>query len=215
LLPYRLKGGNMSDIRILAHDIDNKLTALLGFSTLGDKIVACLPASHQKDQLTKILKVIKESAEKIKEACDDHITEKIETVDIVETMMEVSKNDEIKTELMVISKPVLDISKSKFIRMFENILKNAKEQGSTCVSVEVRSTGIIFRDNGGGIPEDILHKLKMKEKVTSKKNGHGYGVGSMRMFCEARGWSISFDNGINQFNHPHKSGQGLVIKIGF
>ena len=81
------------------------------------------------------------------------------------------------------------IKPSDFKRMISNLLNNAvqaldnKADGKVMLSLEVDTQWVIItiEDNGKGIPEETIAKIRNNIRVTEgKDNGHGIGLGQVR-----------------------------------
>jgi signal transduction histidine kinase len=56
---------------------------------------------------------------------------------------------------------------------------------------------ITVSDNGPGIEESVIGKL-FKEKITTKTDGHGYGLQICRQVVEHHGGAISVRSRVNE-----------------
>jgi len=93
---------------------------------------------------------------------------------------------------------------SKLKRVIMNLVNNATDvllakkipdgQISITASVTEGSTKLVVRDNGPGIPADILSKLFEPFVTKNKANGTGLGLAIVRQFVEAHGGTISVTN---------------------
>lgn len=99
-----------------------------------------------------------------------------------------------------------------FKRIISNLLNNAIEastEGVSFVKVEIKQTGAIvsitIRDNGKGIPDEILKKLG-SEEITSKALGNGIGFkNSLELLKEWQGDLRILETG--------KNGTVLLIEL--
>lgn len=70
-----------------------------------------------------------------------------------------------------------------FSRVLSNIIDNAIEAGSNIINIDIRNIfdekeyiDIEVKDNGKGIPMEILKRISEGQQVTGKANGHGLGL---------------------------------------
>jgi PAS domain S-box-containing protein len=85
--------------------------------------------------------------------------------------------------------PTVEGDRDALARCFENLLSNALEHGGPDVSVAVGATegGFYVADDGPGIPPE---KDVFAPGVTSKADGSGMGLASVRQIVHAHGWDI-------------------------
>ena len=94
-------------------------------------------------------------------------------------------------------------------RLLDNLLLNARMQGSNCVVIEVSRQFLCFTDNGGGVEESILQKLQRGEKVSVKGPSGGRGYSQIISLCKSLGWSYDVRN----IETEH--GVGLSVRLNF
>lgn len=96
------------------------------------------------------------------------------------------------------------ISGHRLKRALSNIIDNSYEaisqQGKIVVSITLEGghARISVKDNGKGIPMDILPKLMQKGSTFGKEEGNGLGLYDARKTIEAWGGSISLESKVNQ-----------------
>jgi signal transduction histidine kinase len=79
----------------------------------------------------------------------------------------------------------------------ENLLRNAFEAGATRVELRTRFEGgteklvLVVRDDGPGIPPDILDRLLRQPVTHGKRDGHGFGLYFSRRLIELLGGSLT------------------------
>lgn len=95
---------------------------------------------------------------------------------------------------------VIDIDKTRFMRVLQNLLNNAVEAmgdagGRIAIgaSIEEGSLRIDLADNGPGIPEAIRSRVFEPFVTFGKRKGTGLGMAIARTIVEAHGGSISFE----------------------
>jgi len=114
------------------------------------------------------------------------------------------------TELLCIEALPSDI-----YRMLSNILNNSiqalsdKKDAEIVIRLEVEGerAKIIIQDNGKGMPEKVLNKLRNKIAVThGKEDGHGIGMGQVRKALEDNEGTIEIESQV---------GKGTAITLTF
>ena len=108
-----------------------------------------------------------------------------------------------------------------FINIFNNskdVLKNKDEEERIFFIKEYsrkKDVVIEFKDNGGGIPGDILHKI-FEPYFTTKHKSKGTGLGlhmSYKLIVEGMGGDIKVENENFTFNGKNYSGAKFILTI--
>jgi signal transduction histidine kinase len=100
--------------------------------------------------------------------------------------------------------------KTSFQRVISNIVNNSVESKPSKISVTAMARSdklvVTIQDNGCGMPEEILEKIRAGESGFSyqKENGNGLGVSSAIEF--AKGWQ-------GQFSIHSKLNEGTMVQI--
>jgi hypothetical protein len=94
-------------------------------------------------------------------------------------------------------------------RLLDNLLLNARNQGSDCVVIEVNSNSLSFTDNGGGVEDSIMEKLQRGERISLKGPSGGRGYSQIISLCKTLGWSYDVRN------RQHEYGRGLSVRLSF
>jgi PAS domain S-box-containing protein len=81
-------------------------------------------------------------------------------------------------------------------RLVENLFKNAFEHGGADVSVTVGvlADGFYVEDDGPGVPVDERDRV-FEAGYSTKPEGHGFGLASVRHLAVAHGWDITVTEG--------------------
>ncbi|MBI5238817.1 MAG: response regulator, partial [Deltaproteobacteria bacterium] len=177
----------------IAHELNNPLMGILGFSqilmdTPGDKLVKDI-----KEKLRKIYHESMRTARIVRNLLTfarDQKTERdyIDVNDIVKHTIELKeyslRANNIKVELRLgpeLPRTMVDLYQLQ--QVFINIINNAEDamagkQG--LIEIETKkergNLKIIFKDNGPGIPKEIIHKV-FDPFFTTKDVGKGTGLG--------------------------------------
>jgi len=84
------------------------------------------------------------------------------------------------------------VDKVHFFRINENVIKNSIEADATKLRIICAENKISFFDNGSGMTKDSIESIA--KSGTSKKTGHGIGLGSIASFCTDHGYRMKFGN---------------------
>jgi signal transduction histidine kinase len=124
-------------------------------------------------------------------------------------------NDQTDVELKRWEAPlIVNMDKSQLLRVFTNLMKNAveaiPEDRKGHISVELKKEGddalIVFKDNGTGIPENIVDKI-FSPYFTTKSSGTGLGLAMTKNIIE-------FWNGQIWFETEPGKGTTFFVKLG-
>jgi two-component system sporulation sensor kinase A len=189
----------------IAHEIRNPLGGIELLSSLIYESVE--NNSKHKEYSGKILKEITGLKELITSYLNFSRTapampEEINIPGIVEETLSYLQNDIEKLNIAVqkdFQLKKITFDKIHFRNILLNLLKNSIESinangGIMIYSGREKNRSIIqIRDNGGGIPEEIIEKI-FDPFFTTKSNGTGLGLAACRKFCEENGALLSAEN---------------------
>ncbi len=106
--------------------------------------------------------------------------------------------------------PVVDLDTDQIQQVLLNLVNNSVEADpfaaitlQTEHDAAANMVRLLVKDNGPGIDEAILNRL-FTEKITTKVDGHGYGLPICRQIIEGHGGTISVQS---------KKGEGVVFVI--
>ncbi len=89
--------------------------------------------------------------------------------------------------------PRIPLDKSLFREVLINLIENSIDAGATQVKVSTTYKDgrvfVVFRDNGPGIPEEIMDKL-FSPYVSTKEEGWGLGLSIVKKIVEDHGGRI-------------------------
>ena len=177
----------------IAHELNNPLTAVIGY--------AQLLTSSEKDNpgLTKKLTMIDESAQRCKRIIDNLLkfarqqkTVRIKTRvnDIITKSIELINYDLQKNNIQVQTEPgsdlpVITVDPYQIQQVLINLMQNARDamlnsgsRGGIRISTFQREKNVVIRlaDNGPGIPPEIANRI-FDPFFTTKEVGKGTGLG--------------------------------------
>jgi two-component system sporulation sensor kinase A len=118
---------------------------------------------------------------------------------IDESLIQIKVSENVSFETIIKSDKKIRLDKSKFIRVFNNLFKNAVEAmpdgGKITIIVEEKQSDISIEiiDTGLGIPEEKINNLFSPFQSTKAK-GMGLGLTFCKKTVEAHGGSISVDS---------------------
>jgi PAS domain S-box-containing protein len=94
------------------------------------------------------------------------------------------------------SLPVVSGDKSRVIRLFENLFRNAIEHNDDPVEVTVGATedGFFVADDGAGIPSEDRASVFEHGKTTNE-DGTGLGLSIVEDIAGAHGWTVEVEEG--------------------
>ena len=196
----------------IAHEINNYLTILLG----NVELIPLFLDNNDIDKAAQKLPLMKKTLEKIA-AFSETLVEYgrpqrcFEIIDlnqmisrVVDFLKPQNRFDEIEiaTELSPQIPPV-KVDSGQIQQVIVNLLHNAGDELSvgeqaepvihieTSGSREGKSTIISVSDNGRGIPEELRPRL-LRERITTKDGGEGYGLLACKKIIDRHGGKISF-----------------------
>lgn len=191
----RPEGMTMVDFRKVAHEVSNPLTIINNYLyILGKKIDSNHPAqeelkfiSEEIERAGQILLHAKDPA--AKRAGQGNRLDVNQLINEIDTLLKGSlyKTHKIESSLSLDrALPTIDCAKDKLKQVLLNILKNAVEAFENSGKIEIttrdniyqngrRYIEIAIKDNGPGIPPEILENL-FQPVVSTKENHSGLGL---------------------------------------
>ncbi len=107
---------------------------------------------------------------------------------------------------------LVQVQPQLFRRVISNLLNNAREasthSGTIHLKVQSRENRIslLIIDQGAGMPESVLQRLKRGEHLTTKSQGNGLGLSQARTACRTWGAKLLIES---------KQGVGTSVSIEF
>ncbi len=213
-----ISGNNNEAFQTLMHDFNNCLHQL--YMAI-DALDLAIKKGYQ-ETITKMMSILirvkKRTQEIIENALKDHKTN-TNLYSLLLTSKENYQNrnttNKINIELHTY-KDSINVSKvintGRFLLFVENIIKNASEAPKvTQLDIYLSEKGVAFIDNGDGFPQSVLDNFNQQKDITSTKtNGHGIGLNSLRNFCKENNWNITLKN-----IHSSDNLKQAVIQINF
>jgi signal transduction histidine kinase len=203
----------------LVHDLNNPLTVVIGYSSL--MVEEAQKLALQNPELGKRMAEYAVIVEKAAEYCH-HLSENwrlaskkasgLALLDVVAVALEVK-------QVIFFANPAVQItgpseawilgSKYELMRVFQNLLKNAIEEGATKVvadfKVEAAHVIVSIKDNGPGMDEERVRRV-LHGGFTSKENGTGLGLSICRHLTASHGGAFAIES---------KPGSGTTIRLTF
>ena len=193
-----------------------KVTSMIGHDLKGPLQVISnsihlikLRPDNQEQYIEYIQKAIKQTNDLIEEMqlIGKDAPIKIEEVKIEnileESQVQIKVTDNISFETVIKTDKLIRLDKSKFIRVFNNLFKNAIEAmpngGKITVTVEEKEDKFYFEivDTGSGIPEEKIKSI-FRPFQSSKSKGMGLGLSFCKNTVENHGGNISVESEIGK-----------------
>lgn len=187
----------------IAHEIRNPLTSLKGFIQLLQAGINNKDAYYKimMEELEKINTITSELLFISKPMTDEKDEEYLSTMlsDVVTLLNTQANLFNIEIQLDVLEEIKVYCDKSQLKQVFINLIKNAIEEMDAGGKIEIEveatenSSFISIRDEGPGIPQHLIHKLK-EPFFTTKKNGTGLGLMISNQIIEAHRGKLSIES---------------------
>ena len=135
------------------------------------------------------------------------VVEEVAVVDMVEDAIRMNSSALMRHQVTLVrdfaDHPQVVTDKHKVLQILVNLLRNAKyacdESGRSDKQVTVRiesvldEVHVLVRDNGVGIPAEVLPRL-FSHGFTTRKSGHGFGLHGAALAAAELGGSLSADS---------------------
>lgn len=200
------------ELRSLIHDLNNQISIIQLQNTLAIKVF-----DRDPNETIKHLIKMKTSIDKIQGILQDSMTVDEEVLKFKEELFshKLDFQDVYGLTLTITGDTDIEVrcKKTDIYRVFENIVKNAKEASAKSIIVHFNENGILFSDDGLGLTKDVLEKLNNSEQITTKEKGHGLGTQCIRNFCSDNSFSLQFANKRkNLFSDTEHKGTHIILK---
>jgi signal transduction histidine kinase len=188
----------------LSHDLRNPLAVARGHVELLSARLAGFDAdSDDPEELLDHVETIEDAHDRIDSIIQDVLTltregesvEETAPVDLERVAREAWTNVDSKdATLSVTGTRTFEADRTRLLRAFENLFRNAIDHVGPEVSVEVRLTdgGFTVVDDGPGIPTEAVDDLFEYGRTTSEE-GTGIGLSIVKTIAEAHGWRLYVD----------------------
>ncbi|WP_284009369.1 HAMP domain-containing sensor histidine kinase [Haloarcula pelagica] len=188
----------------LSHDLRNPLAVARGHVELLSARLAGFDAdSDDPEELLEHTAAIEDAHDRIDSIIQDVLTltregesvEETAPVDLEAVAREAWANIDSKDATLSVSGTrTFEADRTRLLRAFENLFRNAIDHVGPEASVEVRATagGFTVVDDGPGIPTEAVDDLFEYGRTTSE-GGTGIGLSTVKTIAEAHGWRLYVD----------------------
>ncbi|MFB6187844.1 MAG: sensor histidine kinase, partial [Halobacteriaceae archaeon] len=175
---------------VLAHDLQKPLSKARGRVELARQTEAWDELEKADDALTRLNSLLDEFAEVMQEGQIVTDSVDIDLRRISESVAQSVLPDAASVD--VVGDPQIRADKRAVRRLVENLFSNAVEHGESDVTIRVGETtdGFYVADDGPGIPVDQRDEV-FTPGYTTRNNGAGMGLTSVRQIVMAHGWDIT------------------------
>ncbi|PIP95412.1 MAG: hypothetical protein COW00_12980 [Bdellovibrio sp. CG12_big_fil_rev_8_21_14_0_65_39_13] len=195
-----------------AHDLRNKVNIVIANLELFEKkMESGLAWIDTKTYFEKSTKTLLTLTEFLDDMVNHHIEVEVSLNDLIIKAIETFKMSPLFIDYQVIASPIVTVNKVHIDRVISNIIQNSIEQNATSLQIILRKNSISFHDNGGGINSEVLLKIKSGSKASTKTQGHGLGLFSLKDLCEKHHWKLELQNRSRHDCHPVKNGLFIMI----
>ncbi|WP_372911072.1 PAS domain-containing protein [Salinigranum sp.] len=177
---------------VLAHDLRTPLSTLDGrlhlARTTGDE--AHLDAAG--DALERVETLVDDLAQVMREGSVVTAVETVDLESVVRSLWESTDTAEATLDVGHVGEIRAD--EQALARLLQNLVRNAIEHGGPTVTISVGAlddgSGFFVADDGPGIPESDRERV-FEPGYSSKPDGTGFGLVSIRQVAIAHGWELS------------------------
>ncbi|EMA60336.1 sensor histidine kinase [Halorubrum lipolyticum] len=180
---------------VVSHDLRNPLSVAQGRAELLDDDCDSEHLAPIVRSLDRLEEIIADTLTLAREGQVVSDSEPIELVNLVGVCWRNVPTDEATIEIK--DDVAITGDRSRLQHVFENLFRNAVEQGGTEVTVRVGQIGdhgIYVEDTGPGIPEEA-REVVFDPGHTSATGGTGFGLTIVKRIAEAHGWEVTIAEG--------------------
>ncbi|EMA02043.1 Signal transduction histidine kinase [Haloarcula vallismortis] len=185
----------------LSHDLRNPLTVARGHVEL--LATRLSDPEADSDDLQSHIEKLEDAHDRIESIIDDVLTltrkgasvEETAPVPLAAVVTDAWDNiDNKSASIEVTGSRTIDADRTRLLRAFENLFRNAIDHVGPEVTVTVGLTehGFYVADNGPGIPTDAVDNI-FEYGHTTSEDGTGLGLSIVKTIAEAHGWRLYID----------------------
>ncbi|NLV06519.1 HAMP domain-containing protein [Haloarcula rubripromontorii] len=185
----------------LSHDLRNPLTVARGHVEL--LATRLSDQETDSDDLQSHIEKLEDAHDRIESIIDDVLTltrkgasvEETAPVPLEAVVTDAWDNiDNKSASIEVTGSRTIDADRTRLLRAFENLFRNAIDHVGPEVTVTVGLTehGFYVADDGPGIPTDAVDSI-FEYGHTTSEDGTGLGLSIVKTIAEAHGWRLYID----------------------
>lgn len=180
---------------VVAHDLRNPLAGAIGYTEMAlDETTGEVNEFLQRvdRSLDRMESMIGECLLLAKEGTDVGRRESVEIAEVVRDAWNGIRTRDATIDIAV-DGPVL-ADRFRLQRMLENLFRNSVEHGHAGVTVTVtgRPDGFAIRDDGPGIPDDVMDALESDDAELVKRLGLGLLI--VQRIVSGHGWELTVES---------------------
>jgi len=187
----------------LSHDINNLLSIIMGNSELLRITDNLNPAEKRcLNEISIATQTLKRLSQGMMDAGRGYVPHRKELVDLTivakDTINFAKVHNKIKTRDLQYELPdklIMELNPLLFSRTLMNLILNSAEatdnSGEILIKIKEENDTVTLEvhDNGPGVPEDMIENI-FNPFFTTKKNGNGLGLLSLKIFADQHNGSI-------------------------
>ncbi len=208
---------------MVAHDMRSPLMTINAQVYLAKKNLGKLPENGTLAKLEKNLELVSDEVQYLSDLVSDiqdfskvlipKLEEtKIETV-IFPLLTKLKIPEQVAVQTHIDPASLVFVTDASFLRrILTNLINNAVQAMPNGGQLTVKANSgvdgmlnVVVEDNGQGIPEEAMTKI-FAPLFTTKHEGHGFGLASVKRLTEALGGTIVVDSQINK-------GSKFIVRI--
>lgn len=174
---------------VLSHDLKTPLSVIQGNLKLAKELDDTERLDDAIDATARLESLIDDLANVMQKG---NLVTDVESVEIDDVFRSWDTFETLPESLDILdSKPIM-ADKQALIRLAENLIKNTVEHAGdeAVIRVGTLSDGFYYEDDGPGIPEH-QHENVFNPGFTTKEDGTGFGMVSIKQIVMAHGWTIT------------------------
>ena len=184
---------------VVSHDLRNPMDVAMGRAEMLPEIADVDPQTEQHlddiyESLKRMERLIQDVLTLTRQRGDHVETEPVAVVAVARSAWENVSTAE--STLHAETDLEIEANRSRLLRLFENLFRNAVQHAGQRVTVRVETldtdheTGFCVTDTGPGIPEQH-HERVFEDGFTTAGEGTGLGLAIVREIARAHGWEVT------------------------
>jgi PAS domain S-box-containing protein len=174
---------------VLSHDLKTPIAVIRGNIEHARDIESLEPLDDAEDALDRLVELIDDLADVMKEG---DLVNDLEVVSLDDVFRSWDSFNRSATALEIVDSKRVLADEHALIRLADNLVKNTIEHAGEDAEMRVGALdgGFYYEDTGPGVPEAEREDV-FQPGFTTKPDGTGFGMVSIKQIAMAHGWSIS------------------------
>nr|WP_101350304.1 PAS domain-containing protein [Haloarcula taiwanensis] len=174
---------------VVSHDLKNPLSVIRGNIELALQTGEMDRLSEAKQSVARLDELIDDLSNVMRQ---QELVTNPESVDFAAVFRSLDQFDTVSRSVDIVDSRKIVADEQALARLAENLVRNTLEHGGPDAGIRIGtlSDGFYYEDTGEGVPDGTTDEV-FKPGFSTKEDGTGFGMVSIRQIVRAHGWTVS------------------------